>query len=76
MKERVILQGVVHGEGRKATCRIRATRVTLEAGISETAEWSILDVSERLPDGNYEIFADGKSEHARLVNGQWLSGGY
>jgi hypothetical protein len=35
----------------------------------------MLDVSELLPNGNYEILADGKREQVRLVNGQWLAGG-
>ena len=78
MKERVRLQGVVRGEGREATCTIIATRVSLPGapGVSETTDWSMLDVSEPLPDGNYEIVADGKTEHVRLVNGQWLSSGF
>ena len=76
MRERVTLKGIVRGEGREATCTITATRVSLPgAGVSETTDWSMLDVSELLPNGNYEILADGKREQVRLVNGQWLAGG-
>ena len=73
--KRVSFPGIVRGEGREATCRIEATRVSLDAaaGVSETTNWSIVDVSESLPDGNYEVFADGKQEHVRRVEGQWLS---
>ncbi len=74
--EPVILHGTVRGEGREAACRISATRVSLPGapGVSETTGWSMLDVSEPLPDGNYEVFADGKRDQVRLVNGRWLSG--
>ena len=78
MRERVRLKGVVRGEGREATCTISAARVSLPgaAGVSETTDWAMLDVSEPLPDGNYEVLADGKREQVRLVNGQWLSRGF
>jgi hypothetical protein len=78
MREGVRLKGTVRGEGREATCTIAATRVSLPGapGVSETTGWSMLDVSESLPDGNYEILADGKREQVRLVNGQWLSRGF
>ncbi len=39
----------------------------------ETTDWSILDVSERLPDGDYEVFADEKREQVCLENGHGLS---
>lgn len=75
MSERVILHGTIQGEGRKAACRILATRVSLPgaAGVSETTHWSMRDVSEELPDGNYEVFAEGKREQVRRVGGRWLS---
>jgi len=78
MRERVRLKGVVRGEGPEATCTISAAQISLPgaAGVSETTDWVMLDVSEPLPDGNYEILADGKREQVRLVNGQWLSRGF
>ena len=78
MTERVRLKGVVRGEGREAACTIAATRVSLPGapGVSETTDWSVLAVSETLPDGNYGIHAEGKREQVRLVNGQWLSRGF
>ena len=78
MRERVTLNGIVRGEGREAACTISATRVSLPGAprVSETTDWSMLNVSESLPDGNYEILADGKREQVRLVNGQWLSRGF
>ena len=77
MRERVILHGVVRGEGREATCTIEAVLVSLPGapGVSETTDWSMRSVSEALPDGKYEVLADGKREQVRFVNGQWLSRG-
>ena len=78
MRERIQLTGTVCGEGREATCTIAATRVTLPGahGVSETADWSMPHVAEQLPDGNYEITADGKRVQVKLVHGQWLSRGF
>ena len=78
MRERVTLHGVIRGEGREATCTIQATRVSLPGapGVSETTDWKMLNVSEKLPDGNYEVEAGGKRENVRLVNGDWLSRGF
>ena len=78
MRERVILHGIVRGEGREATCTIEAIRVGLPdaAGVSETTNWSMLEVAEPLPDGNYEVVADGRREQVRRVNGEWISRGF
>ena len=75
MRERVILRGIVRGEGRGVTCKIAATRVSLQGGGAnlKTVDWSMLETSERLPDGNYEVIANGETANVRLVNGQWLS---
>lgn len=74
-KEVVILDGVVRGEGHEATCRICATRVSLPGapGITETTDWSMLDISKPLPDGDYEVLAEGKRVLVRHIAGQWLS---
>jgi hypothetical protein len=60
MREQIRLNGIVRGEGRESTCTISATRVHLPgaSGASETTNWSISKVSEALPDGDYDIFAD------------------
>jgi hypothetical protein len=77
-RERVTFAGIVRGEGREATCTIEATRVSLRGmpGASHTAHWSMVDVSESLPDGKYEVMADGQITKVRLVNGQWLADGF
>lgn len=77
-KERVTFPGIVRGEGREAICTVEATRVSLRdaPGVSHTAHWSMVDVSESLPDGKYEVVADGQRTKVRLVNGQWLADGF
>ena len=74
-KELVTLEGVVRGEGYEVSCKIRAVKVSLPGapGISETADWSMIDTSEPLPDGEYEVLADGKQVPVRYINGQWSS---
>jgi hypothetical protein len=77
-RERVTFSGIVRGEGQEATCTIEATRVSLrgEPGVSHTTHWSMVDVSESLADGKYEVFADGQCNKVRLINGQWLGDGF
>ena len=74
-REPVTFPGIVRGEGREATCTIQATRVSLGGapGVSHTTHWSMVDVSDSLPDGKYEVFADGQCNKVRRVNGQWLA---
>jgi hypothetical protein len=36
----------------------------------------MLEVAEPLPDGNYEVVADGRREQVRRVNGEWISRGF
>lgn len=71
----VTLEGIIKGQDIEATCRISAVRVTHPSGIdSRLTHLKILNTSESLPDGNYEVVVDGKSEPVKLQNGLWLSG--
>jgi hypothetical protein len=74
MRVRVVLHGIIRGEGRDATCTIDAVRTSLPGtpGVLDAVRWSIRDISQSLPDGNYEVFADRERVQVRIVNGECL----
>jgi hypothetical protein len=53
---------------------VSAVEVTL-GGTSESAyiDHSISSVSKMLPEGEYELVANGEKSRIRLKNGSWLS---
>lgn len=73
-RERVRFSGMIQGEGRTAHCSVWATKVTLlGANVSAYADYSIDDVSEDLPDGNYSVSANGETLPIARRNGFWVS---
>lgn len=73
-RERVRFLGTIQGEGRKAHCSVSATKVRLHgANVAAYADYSIDDVSEDLPDGNYSVTANGETISIARRNGFWVS---
>lgn len=73
-RKSVSFPGVLTGQGQQATCVVSALEVTL-GGTNESAyiDYSISSVSKMLPDGDYELVANGEKSRIRLKNGSWLS---
>ena len=73
-KERVRFSGVLRGEGKGATCTGHVTKVTNPiTGISAYTNYSIENVSEALPDGNYELTTNGETMRVRHKGADWVS---
>ncbi len=74
-KERVSFPGILHGGGHEAKCTVRATKVSLpgEASVFEYVDYSVENVTKPLPDGVYQLLAQGKTISLRYRNGSWLS---
>jgi hypothetical protein len=74
-KERVSFPGILRGGGHEATCTVRATKVSLpgEASVFEYVDYSVENVTKPLPDGVYQLLAQGKTISLRNRNGSWLS---
>ena len=70
----VSFPGVLTGQGQQATCTVSAVQVTL-GGTNESAytDYSVSNVSQMLPDGDYELFANGNKSRVRLKDEAWLS---
>ena len=73
-RERVRFSGTIESERRKVRCSVSATKVTLPgANVAAFADYSIDDVSEDLPDGNYSVTANGETIPVARRNGYWVS---
>jgi len=75
VKERVFFSGTIVGNGQRVECEIQATKSTLGGAPPTPAAFSdyrVMDseATRRLPDGNYEVLANG--EHIRVLR----KGGY
>jgi hypothetical protein len=74
IKEHVSFAGIIKGQGREARCTVSALKVTLPgAGGSAYARYSVRDVSERLPEGEYQLSVNGQAFAMRHQGGHWLS---
>jgi hypothetical protein len=78
MRERVTLHGILRGKGGHAPCAVKATRLGVIAA-HEVDPQSIDMFSPQpvpLPDGNYDLFLEGKCYHVRVEKGHLLCRGF
>jgi len=78
LKERVYFSGTIVGEGHRVDCQVRATKSTLDLDPDAPPEFSDYDIIDspatvKLPDGDYEVLANGFKIRCRLNRGrfQW-----
>jgi hypothetical protein len=76
-REPVSFPGILRGGGHEANCTVRAIKVCLpgKPSVFEYVSYSIENVSKPLPDGIYELAAQGKTSAVRNNNGDWVSAG-
>jgi hypothetical protein len=73
MKRRVNFHGILLGSGRKASCTVSATMVTLRGTKAvRYIDYSIRDESRELPDGQYELVANGETMVAIRHKRSWI----
>jgi hypothetical protein len=75
IKEFVSFLAVLRGQGQEATCTLRALLVTPHGGgESELTRLTIVDVSQLLPDGDYQLTVNsGPPMAVRYSSGEWVS---
>jgi hypothetical protein len=75
IRARVSFPGILRGGGHEANCTVRATKVGLpgEPSVFEYVDYSVEKVSKPLPDGLYQLLAQGKTISLRYQKGSWLS---
>ena len=77
-KETVLLNGILRGEGRQRTCRVRATRNSEfpdESVIAASFAYCrcCVEDSDDFPDGDYELEFDGHKVLLSRKDGQYLA---
>jgi hypothetical protein len=73
-KEIVTFSGLLRGNGLESPCTIRALKVSLPgAGPPAYTRYEIARVLQALPEGVYQLFAQGGVSNVRLANGFWIS---
>ena len=74
MRERVTLRGVLRGKGAEALCTVRATRSGVLAAHEVDPQSISLSSPNPIPapDGNYDLFLEGKCYHVRLEHGHLI----
>ena len=76
MKKLVSFSGIIRGRRCEATCIVSATQVTVPGtGIIRHTDYSITDVSLELPNGQYELLANGESILVIHSSGVWITAG-
>jgi hypothetical protein len=78
VKEKVFFSGIIVGNGQRVECEIQATKSTL-SGIPSSppafADYRIMDseATRRLPDGDYEVLANGERIKVLRKGGYFLA---
>ena len=75
MQETVMFSGIIIGERQRVECKVRATKTTLDRDLPVFSGYSIVEsvATDRLPDGDYELFANGERTRFLLNSGRFLS---
>jgi hypothetical protein len=71
----VIFDGIIIGERPRLECKVRATKTTLGGDPPIFSDYRIVDsdATDRLPDGNYDLLANGERTRLRRHSGRFLS---
>jgi hypothetical protein len=71
MTRHVSFTGILRGGGSTADCSVSARKITPpKASVARYIDYSISQVSQELPDGRYELMANGESIRAGQDDGR------
>ena len=75
VQETIIFSGIIIGENQRMECKVRATKTTLDTGPPVFSDYRVIesDVTDRLPDGDYELLANGERTRFTRNSGRFLS---
>ena len=78
MQETVTFSGTIIGEGRRVECEVRAIKTTLVGDRPLVSGYWIVesDVTDGLPDGNYELLVNRERTRFRRDAGRFMSRSY
>jgi hypothetical protein len=78
VQETVIFSGTIIGEGQRVECKVRATKTLLDEEPSARPVFSGYtvmesDATDKLPDGDYDLLANGERIRFRRNDGRFLT---
>ena len=75
VQETVIFTGIIIGERPRVECKVSATKTTFDRDPPVFSDYRIMDsdATDRLPDGDYKLFANGETTRFRRNSGRFLS---
>jgi len=78
MQDTVTFSGTIIGEGQRLECEVRATKTTLVGDPPVVSDYRIVesDVTDGLPDGNYELLVNRERTRFRRDAGRFISRPY
>ena len=78
MQETIIFSGAIIGEGQRVECEVRATKTTLYGDPPLFSGYRIMesDLTDKLPDGNYELLVNRERTRFSRDAGRFLSRPY
>ena len=78
MQETVTFSGIILGEGQRVQCEVRATKTTLDGDPPLFSGYTIMesDVTDRLPDGNYDLLVNHERTRLSRDGGRFQSHPY
>jgi hypothetical protein len=78
VQETIIFNGTIIGEGQRVECEVRATKTTLDGDSPVFSNYRIMesDLTDSLPDGNYELLVNRERTRFSRDAGRFLSRPY
>ena len=78
VQETIIFNGTIIGEGQRLECEVRATKTTLNGDSPVFSNYRIMesDLTDSLPDGNYELLVNRERTRFSRDAGRFLSRPY
>ena len=75
VQESLVFSGIIIGERQRMECKVRATKTTLDTDPPAFSDYRVMDsdATDRLPDGDYELWANGERTRFRRNSGRFLS---
>jgi hypothetical protein len=78
VQETISFSGIIIGEGQRVECAVRAIKTTLDGDPPLVSGYRIVesDLTDRLPDGNYELLVNRERTRFRRDAGRFFSHPY
>jgi hypothetical protein len=75
VQESILFTGIIIGDRQRLGCKVRATKTTLGTDPVIFSDYRVIesDVTDRLPDGDYELLANGERTRFKRDSGRFLS---